>query len=498
VEGLAGRDEFRAAELPPGVDPSAVQREFGPDEEVMVARPPAWGEPGAGDEPLAGLPPEEGKGSPVQAEADPRGGPPPAYTVTTGADGRTVVDFGAGDDEVKVSQNADGSLRFEVNGETHDLTPAQSQRVTLRGGEGDDRITLDDSVTGDVRVEGGAGDDVLVGNAADNWIAGGEGDDLIVGGAGDDTLIGQAGDDTVTGGDGVDYLEGGAGDDLLDAGAGRDVVYGLGGDDTLLGGADQDYLDGGLGDDMVQGGAGNDAVIGGRGDDRLLGGEGDDVIAGGEGRDVTIGGAGDDQHYVQDEDIAITAQGADTVTTVDLSTRNALGGVPGSSIQIRGDAEFQARVESDLDALRSLPAGREMLLELDNSGHTTTIEPTTGGNMAFPANNDVWLQPDGSPGPGADATIRYNTSRVILGGGAEDWMTRPPVIGLFHEMVHAYNFTTGTLPPGYSGGTRNAERGAVGLPYDHDGDPSTPWTNPNPVTENDLRAQLGLPRRPHY
>ena len=111
----------------------------------------------------------------------------------------------------------------------------------------------------------------------------------------------------------------------------------------------------------------------------------------------------------------------------------------------------------------------------------------------------------GRAGPGVDTDIRYNPSFHMDAFPA-------PVVVLYHEMSHAYNFVNGSLQPGnYSGpdaadrGISNSERQAVGLEttapaFDFDGDPSTPSTTANPdhLTENGLRAELGLPDRPSY
>ncbi|WP_375772155.1 M91 family zinc metallopeptidase [Archangium gephyra] len=413
----------------------------------------------------------EGVGRPRASIAPAPGGP----QVSTDTSGRTVVDLGAGNHEATVSRTTDGGLKVTSDGRSVTLTAEQARNVTIRGGNGNDRIAVDADVTADLRIEGGNGNDTLIGGGGRNTLVGGEGDD---------------------------YLQGGAGSDSLEGGAGRDVLYGLGGADSMLGGEDRDYLDGGAGNDTVSGEGGNDQVMGGRGDDTLAGGAGDDAVAAGEGKDQVNGGDGNDALYTQSDDTVSGTQAqraGDSVKTVDLSTRNDAGQVPGSSITIEGDAAFQERVQADLDVMRSTPEGRAMLLALDNSGHTTTIRqaaPGAGNSANSTDRANVWLQADGTPGSGGDAIIDYNLERISLGG--EDWQNRPPLVGLFHEMVHAYNYVTGTLAPGTTDGVNNREQAAVGLPYDHDADPSTPAQHPGHTNENRLREELGLPSRPRY
>ena len=76
-----------------------------------------------------------------------------------------------------------------------------------------------------LRLQGTAGDDVLIGA---------DGDDVLIGAEGADTLVGLAGDDVLDGGGGADVLLGGAGDDVLDGGEDADLMLGGSGDDTYV------------------------------------------------------------------------------------------------------------------------------------------------------------------------------------------------------------------------------------------------------------------------
>lgn len=135
--------------------------------------------------------------------------------------------------------------------------------------------------------------DVRLGDA-ENVVEGGAGDDRIIGGAGRDTLYGGPGDDLVVGGDGNDYVRGNGGDDDVRGGEGLNFIFGDGGNDVLRGGSSFEFFTAGRGDDVVYGGDGGDDIGLGAGDDIAYGGDGDDEIRGGSGADRIFAGAGDD------------------------------------------------------------------------------------------------------------------------------------------------------------------------------------------------------------
>jgi hypothetical protein len=89
--------------------------------------------------------------------------------------------------------------------------------------------------------------------------------DLLDGGDGNDTIVGSRQNDTIRGGAGNDFLDGGPGNDLIDGGDGDDTLLGGDGSDVLLGGPGNDDLWGEAGDDFLNGGPGVDTFQGGTG-----------------------------------------------------------------------------------------------------------------------------------------------------------------------------------------------------------------------------------------
>ena len=83
--------------------------------------------------------------------------------------------------------------------------------LDLYGGDGNDRVAS----SGSRLLDGGAGDDEIIGSSNAETINGGAGNDTIFGEGGNDTIDGGAGNDILHGGEGADQLAGGDGDDEL-------------------------------------------------------------------------------------------------------------------------------------------------------------------------------------------------------------------------------------------------------------------------------------------
>ena len=413
------------------------------------------------------------------AELDPRS---QQYAVL--AD-QLVFKTGDGNDKVQVTQGKDGNLSFDVNGEQYDVKLAQGQQLTVRTGGGNDTIDIDPSVKVNFIIEAG------------------DGDDAIQGGGGNDRIDGGAGNDRIDTGAGFNYVSGAAGDDVIQAGDDNNTMYGGDGNDTITGGKGNDYIEGGQGNDVLVAGAGKNVLSGGLGDDAITAsGNGDRIYTGGGSNEV--GNIGADAR-VYSAGVGDTLTGAGTadpnVVNVVLNSSTGLKGV-----KVEGSEAFVQRVEADIEMLRSSPNGQRMLAEFDTaaaSGNVVTIrelQNVDNGYAQSVGGSDIR---NGRPGNSGPVDISYNPAFAIP-------ELPVPSVTLFHEMSHAYNGVNGTFLPGtYTGAgpdkgqVPNAERQAVGLettakPYDF-GDGSGPIThNPTALSENGLRAEMGLELRPSY
>ncbi len=257
----------------------------------------------------------------------------------TGGSGNDILDGGLGSD-VLFGGLGDDFYSFGT------ATSGEADRVIELPGEGVDTLNFS-SVTTDVlidlsgaavqsvhtnrmlqlnsggtfeNVNGGSGNDRLVGNYLNNIIRGNAGNDYFWGAAGSDVMIGGLGDDFYSFGtaggneaDSVFELPGEGTDTLnfsslttevsislsstavqsvhtnrtlkLNSGSTFENVNGGSGNDTLIGN--------GLANRLV-GSGGNDILVGLDGDDRLEGGSGRDVLIGGLGLDTLLAGADDD------------------------------------------------------------------------------------------------------------------------------------------------------------------------------------------------------------
>ncbi len=251
----------------------------------------------------------------------------------------TLSHFSALQSSVEVWTGNGAGVVGTAAGDYLDFSGLQSSTglAYIDGGAGNDRI-IGSGAADDLR--GGDGNDLLYGNDGDDRLTGGAGTDLMIGGSGDDTFViagTEAIGDVMRGDDGTDSIEVSGTDAVtlarFDAGpASIEEWHGNGA--GVVGTAAGDYLDfsdlthvSNLG--PVDGGAGNDWLIGSYAADDLRGGDGNDIIygmdgndriTGGAGVDTLDGGAGNDTFVIQDADaVGDVIRGGDGTDTIEVA-----------------------------------------------------------------------------------------------------------------------------------------------------------------------------------
>ncbi len=391
--------------------------------------------------------------------------------------GTTLNVYGTADVDV-ITISEDTNLTIVRDGQTFLYSPGSVTAVNVYGGASADTVVVNSIATGTtLQVLGEAGNDTLrvaAGVTAGVTLNGGDGNDLLIGGGGNDTLIGGIGNDYLNAGGGSNTIIGGVGDDVytftdatvnqLDtvvelAGEGTDllnfgaitsavnanltsdtalatmshrivqagvagqaanfenvnggsandfitgnalanVIYGNDGNDTLNGGDGSDQLNGGIGNDLLIGGNQNDILIGGIGDDYLKGLAGADVLIGGDGFNTLVGGLGDDTYSFA---AALTNQMDTVVELADEGT------------DLLDFASLTTAVTADLTSDTSLAIMDHRIVQTGGSGQAANIESVAGGSandhLTGNAAANVLM------GNGGNDTLIGNAGNDILVGG---------------------------------------------------------------------------------
>lgn len=384
-------------------------------------------------------------------------------------DGRdTISDVGGSDaiyfgdgisaETVNVTQQADGSIVLS-------LSPSDSLRIENAVFNGDAAIeavhfadgsswSLADITTR--AMQGGSGDDVLRVVAGDNGafigaLNGGGGNDELLGTVGADSLTGGTGDDILSGGDGDDVYHYARGDgqdrivdtegyNILQLGTGLNIsdvrVIARGGHLSVLlpdegridlgamtndqaGISEIRFADGTIwnraqiiaaasvattGDDRLFGTIEADTINGLDGDDLILGHGGDDILSGGQGSDRLEGGSGNDQYHFARGD------GHDVIW--DSAGIDELIFGPGITA-----ADILVQQGSNRGQISLLVAGGDDRLTIQNFGSTGQIE-----TIRF-ADGTTWSNADLIARMGSvndDLILGDGTDNVLDGGFGND------------------------------------------------------------------------------
>jgi Ca2+-binding RTX toxin-like protein len=314
--------------------------------------------------------------------------------------------------------------------------------------------TLPDTAT--LTIDGGAGDDIIVGGPNLDTLRGGEGNDRLTGGpnnaakpakesisgdAGNDVMIWNNGDgdDINDGGDGADETQfnNGTADDVmsvssLGGGAHRfnrvgaaieiDIaasterlnVNAFSGADSLAmaagttipttidAGPGNDTITTGDGADLIQGGDGVDTLNGGAGGDRILGNPGNDVMNGNGGDDVLVWNNGDGTDDMNGED------GLDRIednlgAAADVSQLKVVGG------KVRYDR---------VNAPFGLNIASSEVFELNTFGGNDTLDVSPGVSALIAVVADAGSGDDRFTGSDGPETFFGGSGNDALDGGA--------------------------------------------------------------------------------
>ncbi len=349
-----------------------------------------------------------------------------AYTTYDGGDGFDTVLGTAGDDILRVRSLslANGIERIDGGGGTNVLAgTVDNNLIDIRGIE----------LVNIARIDGGRGNDTLIGDDGANILVGGDGNDTLIGNGGDDTFLvtGQNSDfayTTYDGGDGFDTVLGTAGDDILRVRSlslanGIERIDGGGGTNVLAGTVDNNLIDI-RGIELV-----NIARIdGGRGNDTLIGDDGANILVGGDGNDTLIGNGGDDTFLVtgQNSDFAYTTyDGGDGFDTVlgtagddilrvrSLSLANGIERIDGGG----GTNVLAGTVDNNLIDIRGIELVN--IARIDGGRGNDTLIGDDGANIL-----------DG--GAGADTLVGGTGNDTYLfnrGDGADKWTDTDATVG---------------------------------------------------------------------
>ena len=385
------------------------------------------------------------------------------FNVGTGA-GFARFNGGTGFNTIQAAaENA--VIRIQAHTSIQEITSNGFGNVTISGASDSDLLDFTGVTLTDITaINGGMGNDTIIGSDDDNVINGGDGNDRLSGGIGFDTIDGGGGNNVLNGGGDDDIFLVGTktSANTYIGGAGFDTIQGNGDDAVILlttgslsgiesivsggfavtiaGTAGVDVIDlrpvdipdgeialidGKDGNDTIygtnaninSGSTGADTIVGGTGDDRIFGGSGDDIIEGGADFDYLDGGAGLDTINGNLGDDTIVASGLDFL----------FGDEGNDTFLARGGAANNFDGGADFDTILAVANGNiaiESIVDIeriDGGGfaNVNLTGLTTGGVLDFTGVELVGINSIVGSGQSDDFIGSDGNDRILGGGGAD-------------------------------------------------------------------------------
>ncbi len=289
--------------------------------------------------------------------------------------------------------------------------------------------TLDPDLGGIDVIQGGDGDDRILGGAQGDFISDTGGDNIVFGDHGE--IVGSRIDSTDLQG-GADVIETASGNDTIIGGADGDTISSTGGNNNVLG--DHGTIVGRnvSSSDIGRGGA--DTITTGNGSDNIIAGTGGDSVSSGGGNDNILGDDGTIRG-TQLKSVAPNAGGADTIIASG-GNNNIIGGAAGDNITSGGGSDNvlgdSGTISGNTLTGNSTAGGNDIIKT--GGGSDNVIAGAGADNVDAGAGNDNVLGDNGVIGGGVVRTTAptfggndilegSSGNDVVFGGFGSDWVS---------------------------------------------------------------------------
>ena len=158
-------------------------------------------------------------------------------------DAPIIIKGTSGKDIIKIKEKPDRSLIVSLNGQEICFSAKEAERLQFQTDNGNDVIIADNSVTHNLHIIAGDGDNTIYTGSGNDHIEAGSGNNVIYTSDGNDTVITGNGDNVIFVGNGNNIVKTGNGHDRIYTGSGDNIISGINGDDTVRFGNGDAYLD---------------------------------------------------------------------------------------------------------------------------------------------------------------------------------------------------------------------------------------------------------------